>query len=305
MDSFVEIPFFIAVVESGSFSAAAKKLSLSTPAVSKRISQLENRLGVRLLQRTTRRLSLTEAGVKYYDYVRAAARLIQEAEDIAGQLQELPQGILRLSVPMVFGRLHITPLIPAFLRAHPQVSINMTMDDGLVDLVGGGFDLGIRIGKLEDSSMIGRPLSPCASVLCASPDYLQRYGTPQCPADLSQHNCLFYSYFQAGVEWTFHGPQGEERVLPQGNFQVNNSEALYSALLEGLGICQMPKFIAGPALAEGRLVSLLDDYHLPLHHIYAIYPERRHIPAKMRVFLDYLNQHLGEGSAYRRHYEDA
>lgn len=304
MGNFSHIPIFIAVVDAGSFSGAAIKLNLTKSAVSKRISQFEDELGVRLLHRTTRRLSLTQAGLKYYDYARTALQLAKEGEDAITQMQDTPQGVLRISVPMAFGRLHISPLIPAFLSQNPGVEINMAMDDRVVNLVEGGFDMGIRIGQLADSTMIARPLSPCSSVLCASPAYLQRHGTPQSPNDLSQHNCLFYSYFLGGTEWIFHGKEGASRFLPKGNYQVNNSEALYDALLAGLGICQMPKFIVGPALADGRLLSILPNYMLPKHSIYAIYPQRLHIPAKMRTFLDYLLIHFGESSLYRQYYEN-
>lgn len=304
MASFSYIPIFIAVVDAGSFSGAAIKLNITKSAVSKRISQFEEELGVRLLHRTTRRLSLTQAGLKYYDYARSALQLAKEGEDAITQMQDKPQGILRLSAPMAFGRLHISPLIPPFLSQNPGVEINMVMDDRVVNLVEGGFDMGIRIGQLADSTMIARPLAPCTSVLCASPEYLRRHGTPQSPYDLSQHNCLFYSYFLGGTEWIFNSHEGVSRFLPKGNYQVNNSEALYDALLAGLGICQMPKFIVGPALADGRLVSLLPNYRLPKHSIYAIYPQRLHVPAKMRTFLDYLLVHFGENSLYRQCYEN-
>ncbi|WP_186378582.1 LysR family transcriptional regulator [Yersinia kristensenii] len=304
MTSFSYIPIFIAVVDAGSFSGAAIKLNITKSAVSKRISQFEEELGVRLLHRTTRRLSLTQAGLKYYDYARSALQLAKEGEDAITQMQDKPQGILRLSAPMAFGRLHISPLIPPFLSQNPGVEINMVMDDRVVNLVEGGFDMGIRIGQLADSTMIARPLAPCTSVLCASPEYLRRHGTPQSPHDLNQHNCLFYSYFLGGTEWIFNSHEGVSRFLPKGNYQVNNSEALYDALLAGLGICQMPKFIVGPALADGRLVSLLPNYWLPKHSIYAIYPQRLHVPAKMRTFLDYLLVHFGENSLYRQCYEN-
>ncbi|MBK4715615.1 MULTISPECIES: LysR family transcriptional regulator [Tenebrionibacter/Tenebrionicola group] len=304
MDNFATIPFFIAVVETGSFSAAAKKLSITKSAVSKRISQFEDDLGIRLLNRTTRKLSLTEAGVKYYEYVRAASQLAKEGEDAISRMQDRAQGLLRISVPMVFGRLHIAPLMPKFLQENPQIEVHMSMDDRMVDLVGEGFDMGIRIGQLSDSSLIARPLSPCSSVLCASPDYLRQHGEPKTLEDLQHHNCLFYSYFRGGAAWSFTGPGGLERFIPRGNYQVNNSEVLYEALLAGMGICQMPKFIIGPALADGRLVPLLPDYHLPLHNVYAVYPQRRFMPEKMRLLLEFFAQQFNETSAYRLTYEN-
>lgn len=310
MKIFSAIPVFVAVVECGSFSQAGEKLGTSKSAVSKRINQLEGKLGVRLLHRTTRRLSLTEAGERYYDYARNALMIASEGEDAITQLQGKPQGTLRINAPMAFGRLHIAPLITEFLSEYPDIKINMAMDDKVVDMVEGSFDIAIRIGELPDSSLIARRLAPCHSVLCASPEYIAKFGEPKTPTDLVNHNCLFYSYFQAGVEWAFKGSEGAGegevesevesvvKVQPQGNYQVNNSEALHEALLAGLGICQMPTFIVGSALASGKLVPLLSGYALPQHAIYAVFSERKHLPAKVRVFLDFITARFGEEEPY-------
>ncbi|CAI2492438.1 LysR family transcriptional regulator [Serratia ficaria] len=297
-DNFAAIPVFVAVVECGSFSAAGVRLGITKSAVSKRITQLESALGARLLHRTTRSLSLTEAGEQYFAYARSACAVAQEGEDALTRLQGRPRGMLRLSVPMVFGRLHVAPLIPRFLAACPDVEINMMMDDKLVDLIEGGYDLAIRIGSLADSSLVARRMAPCRSVLCAAPAYLERCGRPATPAQLSEHNCLFYSYFRAGSEWQFQGPDGAVRFQPRGNYQVNNSEALRDALLAGLGICQMPTFIVGEDLAQGRLVELLPAYRLPAHAIYAVYPERRLVPAKVLAFIDFLLSQFGGEEPY-------
>ncbi len=298
MVCFSAIPVFVAVVECGSFSQAGEKLGVTKSAVSKRISQLEAKLGVQLLQRTTRRLSLTEAGERYFDYARNALMIANEGEDAISQLQDQPQGTIRVNAPMAFGRLHIAPMMPKFLFDNPQIKVDMMMDDRVVDLVSGSFDIAIRIGKLPDSSLIARRLAPCHSVLCASPQYLEKFGVPDTPKDLIHHNCLSYSYFQAGTEWRFTGPDGLVSVVPKGNYRVNNSEALLEGLLAGLGIAQMPTFIVGPALASGELVSLLPDYVLPQHAIYAMLPERKHLPAKIRVFLEYLHRRFGETTPY-------
>ncbi|MCV9878109.1 LysR family transcriptional regulator [Brenneria izbisi] len=304
MDNFATIPFFIAVVETGSFSGAAKKLAVTKSAVSKRISQFEDELGIRLLNRTTRKISLTEAGLKYYEYARAANLLMREGQDAISKMQGKAQGLLRISVPMAFGRLHISPLIPEFLRQNPQIELHMSMDDNMVDLVGEGFDMGIRIGQLNDSSLIARQLSPCTSVLCASPLYLEKHGTPHTLDDLNQHNCILYSYYRGGATWTFNSSYGQERFFPRGNYKVNNSEVLYEALLAGIGICQMPKFIIGPALDDGRLVPLLPDYQLPQHNIFAVYPQRRFMPEKMRLLLTFFLKCFNENSEYRKRYEN-
>ncbi|WP_020406128.1 LysR family transcriptional regulator [Hahella ganghwensis] len=298
MDYLSDIPVFLAVVESGGFSAAGVRLDISKSAVSKRISHLESRLGVQLLHRTTRRLTLTEAGERYLAYAQQAQGLLVEGEDAITQLQGKPQGTLRINVPMVFGRLHVAPLIPAFLSAHPGIRLDMVMEDKMVDLVEGGFDMAVRIGHLPDSSLIQKRLAPCQSVLCASPDYINQFGSPSTPHDLSNHNCLSYSYFRGGSEWTFQSSVGEIRIKPEGNYQVNNSEALQSALLAGIGICQMPTFIVGPDLAAGRLKPLLEAYPLPQHAIYAVLPERKFLPAKVSTFLAFLQQHLGADIPY-------
>ncbi|OZG75206.1 LysR family transcriptional regulator [Hahella sp. CCB-MM4] len=296
MEHFSAIPVFVAVIESGSFSSAGKRLGITKSAVSKRISQLEEGLGVRLLHRTTRRLSLTEAGEQYYDYAQRALGLAREGEDAITRLQGRPQGTLRINVPMVFGRLHIAPVVPQFLLENPDIKLDMIMEDRMVDLVDGGFDMAIRIGHMPDSSLVQRRLAPCRSVLCASPGYVARHGSPMTPQDLANHNCMTYSYFRGGSEWTFKGPEGPIKIKPSGNYQVNNSEAIRNGLLAGLGICQMPTFIVGPDLVSGTLIPLLEAYPLPLHAIYAVFPQRRFLPAKVKVFIDFLQQQLGGDS---------
>lgn len=292
MKIFSAIPIFVAVVESGSFSLAGEKIGISKSAISKRINQLEQDLGVRLLQRTTRRLSLTEAGQRYYDHVQQALKIANEGEDAISHAQTKAQGTIKINAAMAFGRLHLAPLITEFLQAYPDININMVMDDKVVDMVEGGFDLAIRIGDLPDSSLVARKLVDCHSILCAAPSYLQRQPLPQTLSDLTHHNCLYYSYFQAGVEWRFQGPNGEERFLPQGNYQVNNSEALYTTILDGLGICQMPTFIVSGAIADGRLQVVLPDYKLPKHGIYAVFSQRKYQPEKVKVFINFLYEKL-------------
>lgn len=303
MDKFSTIPFFVTVVETGSFSAAAQKLSMTKSAVSKRIVMLEDDLGVKLLHRTTRKISLTEAGTTYYDYVRAAANLVFEGHDAVSQMQSNAHGTLKITLPMVFGRLHVSPILSRFMRSNPHIQLQVTMDDRDVDLVGDGFDIGIRIGSLADSSLIARKLSTCSSVICASPRYLQRAGMPKNLTDLYNHNCMAYTGQRGGMTWRVNGPSGEERFTPKGNFNVNNSEALYDALLADLGICQMPKFIVAPALTSGKLVTILDEYKLPEHHIFVVYPQRKYMPEKVRCLLDFFIENFGKGSQYQKEYE--
>lgn len=294
MDTFSTIPIFTAVVELGSFSAASRKLGITKSAVSKRISALETHLGAKLIQRTTRKLSLTESGEQYYSYIHKAKSLVNEGEDAISSLQGTPRGHLRVSIPMVFGQLHIAPLLSEFLHRFPDIKLNLSMDDKVVDLVEDGLDMVLRIGALSDSNLVARKLSPCRSVLCASPGYLEKYGNPETVNDLQQHNCLYYSYFRSGMEWAFDGPCGRERIKPEGNIQVNNSKVLKQLMLDDVGICQMPLFLVEQELASGALITILEQYRLPEHGVYAVYPERAFMPAKLKVFLDYLEQKLSQ-----------
>ncbi|PWF62585.1 LysR family transcriptional regulator [Shewanella sp. BC20] len=294
MDHFSALPIFVTVVECGSFSAAGQKLGLSKSAISKRITQLEQHLGIQLLQRTTRSLSLTDAGARYFEYIRPAVQLTQEGLDAISELQQTPKGNLRISVPMVFGRLYIAPLIAEFLKRYPDIQLQMQMDDKTTDLIAGGFDLAIRIGELPDSSLIARKIAPCLSVICASPAYLAQHGLPIVPNELTQHNCLFYSYFQDGVEWSFHSPDGMQRIQPKGNYQVNNSDAIHLACLDGLGIANLPRFIVESDLQAGRLQTILADFPLPEHGIYAVYPQRKYLPTKVTVLIEFLMEKLGK-----------
>ena len=291
-DAFALLPAFVAVVEAGSFSGAARQLGNSKSALSKRVSQLEQLLGCQLLYRTTRSLTLTEAGERYFEAVRHAVRLAAEGEDAIGALQAAPRGLLRVTAPMVYGRRHIAPLIPDFLARYPELQLQFEMSDEQRDLVAEGFDVAVRIGALEDSSLVARHLAPCHSTLCAAPAYLARAGIPQTPSDLSGHNCLFYSLFRGGTQWRLHGPEGEVGVTPRGNFEVNNSDAIHTALLAGLGIGNMPDFIVAEDLAAGRLVAVLPAYRLPEHGVWCVYPRRRHLPAKVEAWLAFLHERL-------------
>lgn len=298
MDAFGAIPVFVAVVENGGFSPAARVLGVSKAAVSKRISLLEKHLGVQLLHRTTRKLSLTEAGERYFEHAVQAQAAARDAEDAVTQLQGQPQGRLRINVPMSFGRLHVAPLIPEYLKRYPGVRVDMVMDDKAVNLVEEGFDVAIRAGDLPDSTLIARKLTPAHSVICASPDYLKRHGRPASPAELIGHNCVLYSYSSEASEWTLIDENGPETVVVSGNYQVNNSEALREALVRGVGIGRLPTFVAGPDLKAGRLINLFESYRMPYKTIYAVFPERQYMPAKVRAFLDFAIEYFGGDEPY-------
>jgi len=295
---FSAIPVFVAVVEQRGFSSAAQTLGISKSAVSKRITQLENHLGVRLLHRTTRKLSLTEAGERYYEHASQTMISAARAEDAVTELQGEPQGKLKISSPMSFGRLHVASLIPKFLKRYPKIQIDLVMDDRNVDLVSEGFDVAIRSGKLPDSTMIARKLTPLRQVLCASPKYIKTHGQPNTPSQLRQHNCILFSYSIDANEWTLHGDKGPENVFVSGNYRVNNSEALHESLLEGIGIGRLPTFVAGPDLKNGRLVELFKHYSIPDHTFYAVFPERQYLPAKVRVFIDFAIEYFGGDEPY-------
>lgn len=298
MHAFSSIPIFISVVENGSFSSAAQSLNITKSAVSKRITQLEDELGIRLLNRTTRKLSLTEAGQRYYQYVIQAYSLAQQGIDAVTELQGQPRGRLKLTAPMSFGVLHIAPLIAEFMTLYPEVDIDLQLEDKMVDLVQQGFDLGIRIGHLPLSNLVAKRLAPCKSVLCASPDYLKHQGTPMRPSELSLHNCLQYSYYRGGNEWRLTTTNHQYSVIPKGRLMVNNSEAIRRAVLAGSGIGNLPTFIVGKDIIAGAIDVVLPNYQLPEHAVYAVFPERKHMPLKVRAFIDFISDKLGSDEPY-------
>jgi len=298
MEGFGAIPVFVAVVEQGGFSPAARMLGISKSAVSKRINSLEQNLGIKLLHRTTRKLSLTEAGEHFFEHAVIANNAAQDAQDAVAQLQGEPQGRLRINTPMSFGRLHVSPLIPVFLKRYPKITIDMVMDDKVVDLVGGGFDIAIRSGKLPNSNLIARKLAPLKSVLCAAPAYIENHGYPETLNDLKQHNCLLFSYSRDLKEWRFTRNEVAESIEVSGNYQVNNSEALRDAILQGLGIGRLPTFVAGPDIKSGKLVPLFENYEMLQQSIYAVFLERQFMPAKVRAFLDFAIDYFGGEQPY-------
>lgn len=301
MERFGAIPVFVAVVEKGGFSAAATALGISKSAVSKRVNRLEEHLGVRLLHRTTRKLSLTEAGERYYENAVRALDAANKAEDAVTELQGEPSGKLSISSPMSFGRLHLAPMIPKFLARYPKLQLELVMDDKKIDLVAAGLDVAIRSGAdgLPDSSLVARKLAPLRHVLCASPGYLEESGVPQTPAELAARNCLLFSYSTDAGEWRFCRGDGKaQTVLVSGNYQVNNSEALVAALKEGMGVGRVPTFVAAPEIRSGQLVAVLPQWQQPEHALYAVYPERAYLPAKVRAFLDFVVESLGGDEPY-------
>lgn len=284
-----DVAVFVAVVDAGSFTRAAERLKVSRPAVSKQVSRLEESLGVRLLNRTTRRLSLTEAGRIFHERASRGLEDLAEARAEVTQLQEKPRGVLRINVPMSFGILHIAPLLPAFMREYPELSVEMDLNDRKLDVIEEGFDASVRISDLPDSTLIARRLAPCRHAIVAAPAYLERHGAPKAPADLKEHQVLSYSLQQSALQWHFLAPDGRpEEVTVGGRLQVNNSLALREALLAGMGVARTPTFLVGEDLRQGRLTALLGNYRSLEVSIYLVYPQRRYLSPKVRAFADFL-----------------
>ena len=285
---------FARVVEAGGFSAAARELGLSKASVSKRIARLEDRLGVRLLNRTTRRLSLSEAGEAFYAGCRRMVSEAEAAEQAVTHLAAAPRGTLRVNAPMSFGQLHLAPALTAFLERYPELAVDLVLDDREVNLVQEGFDAGVRIKPLRDSSLIARRLAPSRALLCAAPAYLEAHGAPARPEDLTRHACLLYSYQSEPGVWLLTGPDGERRVRVSGRLRANNGEALLEAAVAGFGLALLPSFIAGEEVRAGRLRPVLSGWRAgnPVA-IHAIYPASRNLSPKVRVFVDFLAERFG------------
>jgi len=292
---------FVAVVERGNFTAAAEQLRLSRASTSKHITALESCLGGRLLNRTTRRISLTEAGQAYYERCKRILDDVAEAECVVTGFSSEPRGRLRLNVPMSFGIQQMAALVAQFCQAHPNINVELTLNDRFVDLVDEGYDLAIRITQLKESRLIARHLAPCRRVLCASPDYLAKQGRPLAPADLAHHACLHYAYFESGKTWLLHGPDGDHAVKIRTPFIANNGEALEAAARQGLGIVLSPTFIVGDALRAGALERVLPDYRPADVGIYAVYASRQHLSGKVRSFIDFAAAHIGAEPVWDRH----
>ena len=292
-DSIQEMAVFARVVGAGSLSAAARELGLSPAMVSRRLAALESRLGVRLINRTTRSLHLTDDGATYYE---ACARVLSDIEEAdatvsAGRVE--PRGPLRVALPASFGHQHIAPLIPSFAERYPQIQLALSLSDRNVNLIEEGFDLAVRIAHLEDSSLTARRLAPNRRVVCASPDYLKRHGAPRTPDELARHNCLTTSEFT--MNWEYKAPDGKPgSVRVTGRYACDNWEVVREWALAGLGIALKSTWDVHRLLAEGALVEVCRGYtfHSDVA-IYAVYPSRRFLPAKTRVFIEFLAESFG------------
>lgn len=290
MDRIMSMRVFERAATDGSLSAAARHLGMSPAMATKHVNALEARMGVKLFHRTTRRLTLTEAGSNYLDACQKILPAIDEAEAEAASQRIKATGLLRMAVPLSFGQGFVAPLMPAFAHRHPEVTVELGLSDAELDIIAGSWDLAVRVGRLADSPLQARRLGNSPMLVCASPGYLDQRGVPRRVAELIQHNCLGYtlSGTQGREYWAF-GPGGEVRVPVSGNLLANNGDALLAAAVRGQGIIYQPKFIVGQALARGELVALeLDRPPVELGGIHVLYPPDRRPPAKVRVMVDYL-----------------
>ena len=280
---------FVRAVERGGFSAAARELGLTPSAISKLVTRMEDRLGVRLLNRTTRKLALTPEGEAYFHRAQRILADIEEAENEVARFRERPHGKLRINVGTAFGDYQFVPALPEFLARYPEIEVEITITDRIVDLMEEGADVGIRSGELTDSSLVARRICDMERVICASPEYLRRHGTPRAPEDLAGHNCLVLAATPQFHRWPFDYPEGVRNVEVGGNVTASNAETLVQLAAMGLGIIRLADVIVGDAIARGQLQPVLEDVHhvepLPLH---AVFPHGRHRSPRVAALVDFL-----------------
>ncbi|MEO0672577.1 MAG: substrate binding domain-containing protein [Pseudomonadota bacterium] len=289
MDKLRALETFVTVVEQGSFASAADALSASRTATSKIVMDLEADLGTTLLTRTTRRLNLTDTGTAYYERAKRILDQVSEADHEAARETQNPRGRLAISAPTSFGLRHIAPNIKPFMDRYPDIRLDLSLDDRKVDLIAEGFDLTVRIGRLEDSTLIARKLGISRMLICAAPDLIETYGMPQTPADLRKMPCLGYPYWSGDSVWILEGPDGAIERLPlERTLWSNSGDALLAAAITGAGAVLKPDFIVGAALRKGTLVQMLPDWRGPDADINVLYPPTPYLPSRVRVFIDYL-----------------
>lgn len=296
MDKLTALRVFRRVVELSGFSAAAEDLGLSNAAVSKNVQELEAELGARLLNRTTRRVNPTEAGQLYYDRISAMLDELGDADAFVSDYSTSPRGTLKINAPMSMGLTRVAPVVSDFLVAYPEISVDLQMNDAVVDLIQNGFDIGIRgAGGLKDSSLVARKLGNISRSLCAAPAYIESAPALKQPEDLGAHECLIYSLSSSPDVWTFKKAERTAEISVSGRLKINNSIALKDAAIAGAGLALLPDFVCDEALADGRLKALLPDWRAATQAIYAVYPAHREHSQKLRVFLDFLADRLQPG----------
>lgn len=291
MDKFAQFQNFIEVAKASSISKAAERLGIAKSAVSRRLSELEQRLGVQLFHRTTRKIHLTDSGQRLYARVSELLNALNEIEESLGQEQQNLSGLIRVAAPLSFGLQHLAPAILEFNQNHTQITFDIDFNDRQVDLIHEGFDLALRIGVLADSTLIARRLAKINTVLCASPDYLKKHGTPTHPSELNQHQCLLYTLLDAPNQWTFQDSFGRVfNIKINAKLKANNGCFLNQAAIAGAGIIHQPLFIAHKAIESGLLTPILADYCHSDMYLWALYPSTRHVSQRVRAFIDFLVQ---------------
>jgi DNA-binding transcriptional LysR family regulator len=291
---------FVAVVSQQSFVRAAKALDTSPANVTRYVNELETHLGTRLLHRNSRKISLTEAGEIFFDRGKSILQQITEVEALASNSSK-PRGKLRINASVSFGVRYLAPLWPAFMEQHPNVALDVTLDDKVVDLVAEGFDMAVRISREGSASYVARKLAASRDVVCASPAYVRRNGSPRVPADLARHICIGYTYAPRSGKWRFTDGEGTVHTVPiHSAMQTNSCDTGRAAALSGAGIIWQPLFMVGDDIKEGRLLPLLQDYHLPAVDVWAVYPSRRHLSAQVRAMVDFLANAFKEGQVWGR-----
>jgi DNA-binding transcriptional LysR family regulator len=301
MDRFENAKVFAAVIEAGGFTRAAERLGLSRAATSKHVQQLEERLGARLLDRTTRRVNVTAAGRRFYEQCRRILADLEEAERSASELHNEPRGELRVIAPTNFGLAEIGTALTDFLIAYPRLRLNLTLNDRLTDPIEGGYDVAISVDmpRGASTSLVVRKLNTSRRILCAAPDYLQRRGTPRTPEDLAAHDCLSYSYVAVPEEWHLSGAGGEQVVKVSGPIVTSHRHVLRAAAVRGLGIAYGPADFFRDDVKAGRLVTVLPDHELPKATIYAVYPVSRQLSAKLKAFNDFMARYFAASPIFR------
>ncbi|WP_114810423.1 LysR family transcriptional regulator [Paraburkholderia kururiensis] len=301
MDRLTALGVFVAAVEEGSLAAAARRFGLSAAMAGKYVSAVESELSARLLQRTTRRLSLTDIGARYYERCKQILHAWDEANREASDAQGTTRGVLRIAAPVTFGAMHLGKVLARYLEAHPHVNVEVSLSDRYVDLLEAGVDVAIRIGRLPDSGLVARRLAPCRMVICASPAYLERHGTPRTPRDLRQAPRLTFSEAVSVGDWTLVDAKGRTHVIDGPcRMAANNTQMLLDAALAGAGIVYGPTFVFGEQIAEGHLVALLPEYRTTELAIQAVYPSARHMPLKVRSLIDHLVAAFGDEPPWDR-----
>lgn len=288
MDKFIEMQAFVAVADAGSFVRAAEALDISKAAISRHVAELESRLGVRLLHRTTRKLSLTPEGEVFQTRCRELLGGVEEAEAELSSRSGEASGLLRINVPFSFGLLHLAPLWPEFMAQHPNVTLDVSLTDRVVDLVEEGFDMAVRVARLPNSSLVSRALTSTRVVLCASPTYLRTRGEPNHPSELAHHDILAYSLFSLGDQWEFTGPDGGVSVKVTPRLRTNSGDTCRAGALRHQGIVLQPSFMVGPDLQAGTLVEVLPDWRSIELGVYAVYPSRKFVSPKVRRMIEFL-----------------